>query len=375
MKTITDPIGLYVHIPFCLKKCDYCDFCSFPSSVGLSRDAYINSLCAEIRSYEKGKIAVDSVFFGGGTPSILSGCEFKRITDAIYESFLVKSGAEFTLEANPKTLTEENLKAYLESGVNRVSLGLQTIHENELKKLGRVHSFDDFLSTYELVRRLGVKNVSIDLMYGIPEQTKASFGETLKRVIELSPEHISVYGLIIEDGTRLARHLSDYAIPTENEECDMYYLASDMLNENGYMHYEISNYAKQGFTCDHNLKYWRDMEYIGVGIAAYSYFNGKRFGNSRDFDAYVRDFSSSREFDEKIDTDENRFEFAMLALRLSEGFSLKEYKARFGIDFLKGKESLAKRLCEAGLLGIENDRIFLTEKGFYVSNSILSELL
>ncbi len=371
----TDPIGLYVHIPFCVKKCAYCDFCSFPSCDAASRDGYINALCSEIRSYRYRDISVDTIFFGGGTPSLLSGKEFKSITEAIYEAFTVLPSVEFTVEANPRTLKEENLKEYLALGVNRISLGLQTIHENELKKLGRIHSFEDFLDTYRLVRHLGVKNVSVDLMYGIPEQTKLSFAETLSRVLELSPEHLSLYGLIIEEGTFIADNLSDYKLPTEDEECDMYYLAVDMMKKSGYSHYEISNYAKPGYACKHNLKYWQDREYIGVGVAAYSYFDGERFGNSRDFEKYVSDFSACREYDEKIDRDANRYELAMLALRLSDGFSLGEYKARFGIDFLEGKENIVNKLSESKLLCIKNGRIFLTEKGFYVSNSILSELL
>ena len=375
MKTTTNGVGLYVHIPFCVNKCAYCDFCSFPYEKITDRSGYIESLCAEIRTYKNRGIFVDSIFFGGGTPSLLSGSEFEKIAHTIYETFDVARGVEFTIEANPKTLKEENLKDYIACGVNRISLGLQTIHQNELKKLGRIHKFDDFLSIYRLVRDLGIKNVSVDLMYGLPDQTPESFCATLDKIIELEPEHVSVYGLIVEEGTFLSDHLSEYRLPSEDEECDMYYLASEKLKKKGYRHYEISNYAKDGFSCKHNLKYWRNREYIGVGVAAYSYFESRRFGNSRDYDQYVSDYSLAREYDEKVDFETERYEYAMLALRLNEGFSVEEYKNLFGIDFLEGKEEFIKKLCDSGLLLIKNGRISLTEKGFYVSNSILSELL
>ena len=375
MKTITDPIGLYVHIPFCLKKCAYCDFCSFPICEINDADAYVDALCKEISSYKDKKISVNTIFFGGGTPSLLTGGQLRKITGAIEDSFDVLADTEFTIECNPKTLTKENLLEYISCGVNRVSIGLQSIHENELKKLGRIHSYEDFLSTYRLVRECGVKNVSVDLMYGIPEQTEESFRETLACVSELSPEHISVYGLIVEDETYLSEHIEEYSIPSEDAECDMYQLACKALGAKGYSHYEISNYSKPGYSSRHNLKYWHNCEYIGVGVSAYSYFEGTRFGNSRDYRAYVENPFSCRLYDEKIDVDAERYEFAMLALRLSKGFSLEEYKARFSVDFLEGKEDSVKRLSDLGLLKILNNRISLTEKGFYVSNSILAELL
>lgn len=375
MKMTTDPIGLYVHIPFCLKKCAYCDFCSFPVNEVCGRNQYIDALCSEIRSYKTKVISVNSIFFGGGTPTLLSGEEFRKIVNQINDSFIVTSDAEFTIETNPKTLTEKNLMEYISCGVNRISIGLQTIHEKELKKLGRLHSFSEFNDTYSLVRKCGIKNVSVDLMYGIPEQSLDSFRETIDKVVALSPEHISLYGLIVEDGTYLSNNLSEFNLPTEDEECDMYYLAANILRKNGYSHYEISNYAKEGFACKHNLKYWKGMEYIGVGIAAYSYFDETRYGNSRNFDEYISDFNSCREYSEKIELADKKFEFAMLSLRLSDGFSLSEYSERFGESFLSGRDFILDKLKKSNLIRLENDRIFLTEEGFYVSNSILTELL
>ena len=281
-----DKIGLYVHIPFCKSKCKYCDFCSFTDA---DKESYLDALIRDIDSYKGCQIEVNSVFFGGGTPSLLSGEQMEKLFFHLRNSFDVSCDSEITLEANPKTLTSENLEAYIRSGINRISLGLQSIHENELKKLGRIHNFSEFLETYNMVRNNGVNNLNVDLMYGIPEQTKESFEKTLSEIIKLSPEHISVYGLILEEGTPLYAHSQQLSLPTEDEECDMYYLASKMLSDNGYTHYEVSNYCKDGHACRHNLKYWRDEEYIGVGLSAYSYFGRKRFGKTRDMSLYLND--------------------------------------------------------------------------------------
>ncbi len=370
-----DPIGLYVHIPFCIKKCNYCDFCSFSDLNTDVRSAYISRLIDEIFGYKReDKIKIGTVFFGGGTPSLLSPSEFSRIADAIYSTFDIAEGSEFTIEVNPKTITPEKLSAYRAHGVNRISIGLQSIHENELKKLGRIHSFSDFQEAYELVRAEGINNVSVDIMYGIPEQTPESFKETLGAVLKMSPDHISCYGLILEENTPFWDMMDELPIPSEDEECEMYYAAADILSRSGYSHYEISNYAKPGFESKHNLKYWHAEEYIGVGISAYSYFCGKRYGNSRSMSEYLSDFSPK--YDEEIlGVKERAYEYAMLSLRLSSGVSLSKYKELFGFDFLSGREEEISRLINAGYLKNDNGRVFLTERGFYVSNAILAELL
>ncbi len=366
-----DPIGLYVHIPFCVKKCAYCDFCSFPYSDVSWREAYIKRLCKEISEYKGREIEVNSIFFGGGTPSLLSSDEFCKITDSIKNSFWVSSDTEFTIEANPKTLTEKNLLSYMECGVNRISIGFQSIHQNELKKLGRIHSCSDFWDSYTLARRVGIRNINIDLMYGIPDQTYESFSKTLDTVKELSPEHISVYGLILEEGTPLYKSRKSLFLPNEDEECEMYYLASKKLSLGGYSHYEISNYAKPTYECRHNLKYWHNEEYIGFGISAHSYYSGKRFSNSDNISAYL-DEKCEKYISEDADAE---YEYVMLRLRLSEGFSLSDYCRQFGNNFLHGRESYIKKLSDLGYLTLCGDRLSLTEKGFYVSNSILCELI
>lgn len=371
----TKPIGLYVHIPFCLRKCNYCDFCSV--SYEKSRaEKYTESLIFEIRSYKKEpRIKVDTVFFGGGTPSVLSPELFSKIANTIRESFDIAENSEFSIEVNPATLSHEKLKAFIDAGVNRISIGLQSIHENEMKILGRIHTYEDFEKTYSMIRAAGIDNLNVDLMYGIPEQTKQSLRQTVEKIISLSPSHISAYGLIIEDGTPFYENRRTLILPDEDTEYDMYLMIEKMLTDAGYCHYEISNYAKDGYESKHNLKYWRDEEYIGVGLAAHSYLDGKRYFNTDSFDEYFDGFGVKYRQEENKSRGLDKFEYAMLALRLSEGISLPEYEALFGEKFAAGKEELLKKYISMGFMKISDDRLSFTGKGFYVSNTILAELL
>ncbi len=306
---------------------------------------------------------------------MLTPNEMERVVLAIKDSFLVAPDVEFTVEANPKTLNEEKLRKYLDLGVNRLSIGLQSIHENELKILGRIHNYKDFADMYTLARRCGIGNINIDLMYGIPEQSKDSFAETLRSVVELSPEHISLYGLILEEGTPFFEKKNELPLPGEDTECDMYYFAADFLREKGYSHYEISNYAKDGRECRHNLKYWQNEEYIGVGLSAYSYFEGKRFGNTKSFNEYLSGSYTEYSSEEIIDGDSEAYEFVMLGLRLAKGISLSEYRQKFDVDFMVGIEEAVQSYINQGYVSLEGDRLSLTDKGFYISNYLLTELL
>ncbi len=372
----TDAIGLYLHIPFCLRKCNYCDFSSFAGVNRETREAYISNLISEIKSYKRDeKIKIDSIFFGGGTPSLLDEWEFSEITEAISDSFEIRCGTEFTIEANPKTLTLGKLSSYIASGVNRVSLGMQSIHENELKFLGRIHSFGDALEAVRLCDRLGVDNFNLDLMYGIPEQTVSSFKDTLRAAKDTGAAHISAYGLIVEEGTDFYRRKNLLPLPSEDEECDMYYLACEMLQGAGFSHYEISNYAREGYQCRHNLKYWQDGEYIGVGLSAHSYFGNIRYANTSRLSEYLTEDFTKYRTEEQIDRVSRAYEYAMLRLRLREGFSLSEYQKLFGSSFLLDRESKLDSFMRAGLVSLAEDRISFTEKGFYLSNTLLSELL
>lgn len=372
----TEPVGLYVHVPFCLRKCNYCDFCSYSNLDSSIRQAYLRVLAEEIKGYRKEeKIQVETIFFGGGTPSLLEPDEFTFIRDAIEESFDVLCGCEFTLEANPKTVTKEKLSAYVRGGVNRISIGLQTIHDNELKILGRIHSFEDFRQAHSMVRSAGVSNISVDVMYGIPYQTSASFQNTLEAVASFSPKHISAYGLILEDGTPLWEMRDQLSFPTEDEECEMYELACGLLRTWGYDHYEISNYARVGYESRHNLKYWKNKSYIGVGVAAYSCYGGKRYGNFSGIEEYLSENPTQYITEEPHDNESSAYEFVMLGLRLKQGISLSEYKALFSSDFLLGREQKIASFVSGGYMNFDGDRIALTEKGFYVSNTILTDLL
>lgn len=372
----TKPIGLYVHIPFCKSKCAYCDFVSFSGAIEEYGEQYTKALVREIYSYKRDpKIKADTVFFGGGTPTVLPTEFFREIVTAIRDAFEIMPDTEFTLEANPKTLTDEKLSAYTSLGVNRISLGLQSFCEKELKILGRIHNFDDFCTSYEMCKKYGISNINVDVMYALPTQSAGTLARTLSEVIALSPTHVSAYSLILEEGTALHRDREKLVFPTEDEECEMYELITDRLARAGYSHYEISNYARAGYESRHNLKYWRDEEYIGLGLAAHSYFDRKRYSNPETFSEY---FSlCGREYlqCENIDADTQAYEYAMMRLRLSEGFSLSEYKELFGRDFLSGKEAYISSLIKNGYLTVSNKRIALTEKGFYVSNEILCRIL
>ena len=363
----TKAVGLYVHIPFCVRKCNYCDFCSRPPTAS-DFDRYFERLEKELLLYRRSpKILIDSIFVGGGTPSLLPHGYFTRLFDLIKNTFDIDPMAEITTEINPGTLTREKAEEYKSVGINRVSVGLQTVHENELKKLGRIHSYSDFLTSYNLLREVGFANISVDLMYGIPGQTAESLAKTLATVTALNPDHISLYGLIVEPGTPFGDACDTLPLPTEDEECDMYYMAADYLARHGYTHYEISNYARDGYECRHNLKYWHNEEYIGIGAAAHSFFEGRRYGNSRDLFAITPDGDA-----DDVSTPQ---EYVMMHLRLREGFSLTEYRERYGTDFLEGRKEVISRLATAGLLTVAQDRLSLTECGFYVSNGILAEIL
>ncbi len=367
--------GLYVHIPFCKSKCNYCDFCSFSDLGEDKKNDYVNALISEISAYKREeKIKIDTLFFGGGTPSLLTPIQFENIIEAIFSTFDLASNLEFTVEVNPKTVPPDILDAFVLHGVNRISIGMQTIHENERKILGRIHNFDDFLATYQLVRKSKIKNINVDLMYAIPQQTTSSLKDTLMAICALSPEHISAYGLIVEPGTPFYENRDKLDLPSEDVEYEMYSLIKEVLFENGYSHYEISNYSKDGYECRHNLKYWHNEEYIGVGVNAHSYFEGCRFLNVDSIDEYIclAPLQAKRK---KTTDEEYAYEYFMLGMRLAEGVSLKEYELLSGINLLKEKKEEIERYISLGYLTLTSDRLSFTESGFYVSNTILADLL
>ena len=284
-------VGIYIHVPFCLSKCHYCDFCSMSRADEDIKQRYVDALCREIKeSAERvsGKLEADTVYFGGGTPSLLSAGQFEQILSEIDHSFIIADDAEITAEVNPKTADVEKLSTMRALGINRVSIGMQSADDKELRALGRIHSFEDFKRCFDDARAAGFDNISADLMYGIPEQTMESFRHSIEVLCHLSPEHISSYCLTVEEGTNFHRRRDKLDFPDEDSVSDMYEEMSRLLAEHGYEKYEISNFSKKGRESRHNLKYWHCEDYLGFGPAAHSYFGGARFAHSRDIDAYLR---------------------------------------------------------------------------------------
>ena len=372
MKTL----GLYVHIPFCRSKCLYCDFCSFPRQNEEKMVEYVSALFRDLKEHAPAcrDYTVDTVFFGGGTPTTLPAYLLKGLMEEIYKYYNVAPNAEITAECNPITGQRELFARMRAAGINRLSIGLQSAHEKELKALGRLHSFDTFATCFADARAAGFDNISVDVMSGIPYQTPESRKETLQKVLALGPEHISSYDLIIEAGTPFARKRATLSLPDEEAARQMYLEGIAFLAENGYTQYEISNFAKPGFESRHNLKYWNCDEYLGFGVAAYSDFGGVRFGNSRDMEAYIAGLDITEEKGTP-DKEERVDEYVMLRFRLCEGIDVRTFEERFGISF---EETYGKKLIpfvNEGLVCKEEGRYFLLPKGMLVSNTILSEIL
>lgn len=368
-------LGIYIHIPFCLRKCFYCDFCSFPDSDGELMRQYCDELCRRIKEKANDCIeyTVDTVYFGGGTPTLLPIGEFKKLFAALNECFDLEKDAEITVECNPATADKKYFCALRELNVNRLSIGLQSANENELSALGRVHSFAEFLTAFSDARAAGFENISVDLMYGIPEQTKESFSYSIDRILELCPEHISSYGLKIEENTVFAKIKDRLNLPDEYEEFELYKLLTDKLEKNGYHKYEISNFSKEGRESRHNTRYWLGEEYLGFGVAAHSFFDGERFGNSRDIKSFIegKDITEERQ---KLSSHELDEEYVMLRLRLADGIDKSEFKERFGRE-LDLTYPYIKLMIKEGFMRDKNGKVSFTEKGFFVSNYILSEML
>lgn len=368
-------LGIYVHIPFCAKKCNYCDFCSFPSLSPAIMEDYTEKLIDKFREYSPlaSGYSVDTLYFGGGTPTLLPTRLFGRLMDALGESFDISDDAEISCECNPASIGSEGLGELRRMGINRLSIGLQSVHEEELKLLGRIHSFEDFKRTFCHGRDAGFDNISADLMYGLPSQTKESFMASVRELARLAPEHISAYGLKIEEGTPFHRMAPTLSFPDEDEEFTMYESCASLLRESGYRRYEISNFAREGFESRHNLRYWNMEEYIGFGVAAHSYFGGERFGNSRDMKAFLEgeDIVCSHS---AVTREEWLAEYVMLRLRLADGLRREDFCRLFGKELDSAFPQLAP-LTKEGFFDDDGERVAFTDKGFFVSNYILSDLL
>ena len=374
-------LGLYLHIPFCMKKCGYCDFLSWKGTEE-EQEIYVQSLIREIGSYEEfaKNYKVSTVFVGGGTPSILTGEQMERIFDAISKVFWLEKRPEITLEMNPGTVTVEKLKAYKRAGVNRLSMGLQSVKNENLKMLGRVHTYEEFLHSYELARQEKFDNISIDLISSLPGQTLESWEEELRQAIDLNPEHVSVYQLILEEGTPFYEKYANHPelLPTEEISRDIYLLTGKLLKEAGYEQYEISNYAKPGNESRHNLKYWERKDYLGLGLGAASMVRNIRMSNTRDMKTYLERCEQPRTMREDVEfLEEPRQmeEFMFLGLRKTRGVSRKEFRRIFGQELDMVYEKALYKCLENGLLKEHKDRIFLSEEGMLLSNLVMSEFL
>ena len=399
-------LELYIHIPFCMKKCAYCDFLSGPAPRE-TIDRYVTALVAEIRQYQKlaENYRVTTIFFGGGTPSILSGGQMKEVFDALRDVFEIQADAEITMEANPGTVTKENLQAYRACGINRISFGLQSVDDKELKLLGRVHTMRQFEESYDLARKAGFQNINVDLISAIPGQTVASWEHTLDTVIRMNPEHISAYSLIIEEGTpfyeiygenakeeqdsRCEKCLADDGkqmdigknfpkLPDEEAERCMYELTAEKLEAAGYLQYEVSNYAKPGYACRHNKGYWQRVEYLGIGTGAASLIENERYQHISDTDLYIRangKLDQIEEEKEKLDWNAQVEETMFLGLRMKEGVNKQKFRERYHREIQEVYGEVLEKLKEEGLLREEEERICLTKRGNDLSNYVLAQFL
>lgn len=395
-------LSIYIHIPFCVKKCIYCDFLSFGADdpqinrSGAVRKAYVQSICRELLSYKSisKDYIVKTIFIGGGTPSILLPGEIMNILATLRSIFKVDEEAEITIEVNPGTLTAIKAAEYLAAGINRMSIGLQSAHNDELAMLGRIHTYEQFLTSYQTARDAGFRNINVDLISAIPGQTLHSYLDTLERVLKCRPEHISSYSLIVEEGTPLAgdqKLLSK--LPDEETDREMYEATGKVLEMSGYKRYEISNYAKPGYECRHNIVYWTMDEYIGIGIGAASFFNGRRYSNTSDIKQYVDtmeevfekrsideayripELLSIRHIDETVDIDTLMEEYVIFGLRMTRGISAADFYERFGHSLYDVYGDIIRGYVASGHMKDEKGMVCFTRKGIDVSNRILVDFL
>ena len=371
---------LYLHMPFCVRKCAYCDFLSFPTDQE-TQDLYTRRLREDIDAMGKkyGDIPVDTIFIGGGTPSVPDSALIVGIMEHVRKAFHVAEGAEISMEANPGTVTREKLTDYRRAGINRLSFGLQSANDKELKLLGRIHTWAEFLESFHLARECGFTNINIDLMSALPGQTRESWKDTLNRVTDLNPEHISAYSLIIEDGTPFGEKYGSEEgrklLPDEDSEREMYYETKRFLQDCGYERYEISNYAKPGRACRHNIGYWTGLPYLGLGLGASSYMDGCRFAVNSDMKQYLEEKPGMFTDVEKLTKKDMEEEFFYVGLRMTAGVSLPEFERRFGVSAKDVYPGLMEMFVEEKAAVFQGDRFVLTDYGLDVSNYIMAQFL
>lgn len=374
-------LGLYIHIPFCVKKCAYCDFLSW-SGEESQREEYVRDLEQEIRSYKDfaSGYQVSTVYFGGGTPSILEKGQIERIMEAVRQTFRIAENGEITLEMNPGTVRRDKLVLYRQLGINRLSIGIQSVKNENLKLLGRIHTYEDFLESYHMAREAGFDNISGDLISSLPGQTLEAWKEELEILTGTPLEHLSVYQLIIEEGTEFYKRYGEHEelLPDEETGREIYLWTGKYLKEQGFGQYEISNYARTGKESRHNLRYWERKDYLGLGLGAASMIHNMRMSNTRDWETYrngCRDPRKIREEVEFLEEPRQMEEFMFLGLRKTRGVSRKEFRRSFGRDLDSVYEKTLKKYLERGLLQEAGDRLFLSEEGILLSNQIFADFL
>jgi len=366
-------IGLYIHIPFCIKKCKYCDFISFCDK-NKYFDEYIDQLLIEAKEY-KG-MNVDTVFIGGGTPTVFNEKQIERLILGIREIFLISDDAEFSVESNPGTLSLEKLLALKRCGINRLSIGVQSFNDTELKAIGRIHNCNDAYKAVEDAKRVGFENINIDLMLNLPQQTINSLEKNLKTATVLDVSHISCYSLILEENTPLYNEYQNgvYTQATDDYDRELYHFTTQYLKEHGYNRYEISNFCKPLKECKHNIKYWSCKEYVGLGVAAHSYLDGIRYFNTSDFGEYIN--GEFHKPDREILSDTDKIcEYMIMKLRMSEGINENEFFSLFGVRIEDIYKSELDKFQKLGLLIKKNSNYFLTDYGIDISNSVLCEFI
>ena len=372
-------IGVYVHIPFCKQKCYYCDFISYCNKDNLIDD-YVKAVKKEIRM-QNIQSQITTVYIGGGTPSYIDSKYIVEIIEEIKKKNISKR-PEITIEVNPGTVTKEKLKNYKKCGINRLSIGLQSAQDEILKEIGRIHNFEQFLETYQMARKVGFKNINVDLILGIPNQRIKDLKNSLEKIIELQPEHISVYSLIVEDGTPIANKIEkgELELPDEDTERNMYWYVKNTLELNGYIHYEISNFAKKGRESKHNKNCWNQNQYFGFGIAAHSYRDITRYSNTEKIEEYIKNVMTERldrnriihEIQKEYDAEK---EYMLLGLRKIEGINISEFKLKFGDNPIYLFRNELKKLTDEGLIIVDEDFIRLTNKGIDLANLVWEEFV
>ncbi len=373
-------LGIYIHIPFCKQKCTYCDFISFPNQEE-KQEKYTQKLLEEIEQNKEliSKYQVTTLYIGGGTPSYIESKNIVQIINTIQKNIKEKiEEMEVTIEVNPGTVTKQKLNDYKKCGINRLSIGLQTTNDELLKTIGRIHNYKEFLNTYQLAREVGFENINVDLMIGLPNQTIKDIKESLKKVIDLKPEHISIYSLIVEPNTPMEKMIEEKTLilPTEEEERKQYHYVKNQLELHGYEHYEISNFAIPKKQAKHNLNCWEQKEYIGVGVAAHSYINKKRYSNTENLEEYLKgNIEQTKTIHEIQEIEEQKKEYMLLGLRKLQGVQIIKFKEKFGENplFIFRKE--IEKLVKQGLIEIDLDNILLTPKGLDFANLVWEEFV